>query len=199
MRRLLFAAVALLSLGLVSVVDDHAPRPLGTYRVASLAVCFVLNLAVGGGGGLRGPRRDTPWRSVLAVAAIWTIGTAVAVLGFRVWTPTLGFHRAADWVAFLGTGLLAEELLFRGAVFHLAAQALGDERRALWASAILFALAHAQYHAFRPSAALFAQVLYTLPMGLAYAFLRKQTGSIWPPALVHLAGNLLSVVRVGLG
>jgi len=200
MRKLLFAAVALLSLDLLSLVDEHAPGFLGHYRIASLAVCFALNLVVGGGRALRPPPRDAPWRIVLAVAGLWTLGTAVAALGFRVWTPALGFHRAADWVAFLGTGLLGEELLFRGAVFHLAADVFHDDpaRRlgpAVWASAVLFALAHAQYHAFRVTGALVVQVLYTVPMGLAFAFLRKQTRSIWPSTAVHVACNALSVLR----
>jgi membrane protease YdiL (CAAX protease family) len=198
MRKLVFTAVAIVSLGLLSLVDDHVPGFVGPYRVASLAVCCALNFAVGA-GALRLPRGDVPWRMILAVAGLWTLGTAVAVLGFKVWTPTRDFHGAADWVAFLFTGLVGEELLFRGAVFHLAAGVFHDDsaRRlgpAVFASAVLFSVAHAQYHAFRVTGALAAQLLYTLPMGLVYGFVRKHTRSVWPAAGLHFACNAITCV-----
>lgn len=196
--RLAFGALALASLVLLSVVDDTAARvvaPLGHYRVASLTVCLLLTLGVQGPAALGPPRPLTPWPGLVRLSLLWLGGTAVAIFVVKVWTPTERFRDAADYVAFLGTGLLAEELLFRGALFHLAERTFAPATAAVWTTALLFAASHAQYHHFRVSPALATQLAYTIPTGLALGVLRQRSGSLWPGVLLHLLQNLISVIR----
>ena len=99
-------------------------------------------------------------RASLAVAAAWLAGTALSFFAFRLRFPR--FH-GTDLVAFLGTGLLAEELLFRGAVYALASRALPDVRigplaMADLVSAALFSCAHLQYFDWKLTPAALAQV-----------------------------------------
>jgi membrane protease YdiL (CAAX protease family) len=205
-----FVVLCLASLGLLSIVDDSAWNVsmriapsfafLGRYRIASLGVCVALCTLVAGRAAFRFPSTEAPWRMVAGVAAMWVIGTGVAVLGFKVWTPTLHFRDAADYTSFLGTGLLGEELLFRGALYAAASRVFRDHPAfrlgpIVWSTAVLFAAAHAQYHGFRLTSASVVQVLYTLPAGLVFGFVRKHTGSVWPGTALHLLCNLLSVVR----
>jgi membrane protease YdiL (CAAX protease family) len=204
-----FVVVAIASLGFISLIDAgawalatrHAPSLsfIGRYRVASLAASVVLAMALADRRAFGLPKKDTPWRLVGRVAFLWTVGTAIALLWAKVWTPTVGFRDAADYVAFLGTGLLGEELIFRGILFGVASTVLPDAPGSrlgpiVWASAVLFAGAHVQYHHFRLSPAAAMQVLYTLPMGLVLAFIRKHTGSIWPGTAVHLVCNVFAVL-----
>lgn len=193
MIRLWLAAVAVLSLGLLELVDGAAVRLwplLGEARLASLAVCLALALAAGAAPALR-PRPFT--RRAALVAAAWLAGT---VLSLRLTGGFRKFH-GVDLVAFLGTGLLAEELLFRGALYQLALAALPGRRlgplaAADWISAAAFSLAHLQYHGYRLTPAAAAQLAVTFPMGLVLGWLRGETRSLAAPTAVHLANNLLS-------
>src|SRR5690606_16855531 len=114
------------SLGLLSWVDDGAYRLFGpgglavvaAVRLTSLAVCLALLLAIGGAAALRFALPRDQRRFVLIASMLWLIPTAWFVLVARVWVPRL--EGWVDYVAFLGTGLLAEELLFRGALYELA-------------------------------------------------------------------------------
>ena len=193
------AALGLLSLGLLSWVDDplwrwlpDGARWIAEVRLPSLSVCFALCLVIAS-SALRLPRRDTRWRPLLAASAAWLLVSAVILLcggGIHVALP-----RTADLVAYLGTGLLAEELLFRGALQELAERAfpgrrLGPFPFAIFIQAVFFSASHAQYQGFSFGAAL-PQIALTLPMGILFGWVFSLSGSLWPVVLLHFANNAL--------
>jgi membrane protease YdiL (CAAX protease family) len=209
---LLFAILAFASLGLLTVVDDtawfvarqHVPALafIAHFRVPSLLVCLTLAFVVGGCDAFRLPADgSTRWRTIAFIAVGWLIGTCAVVLGARVWTPPLAFRGWADYFSFLFSGLLAEELLFRGTLQPLAATLLPEGMLlrpgpAIWLVAALFALSHLQYHSFQFTPALAMQTAYVLPMGVILGGLRAETRSLWPAVVLHLATNVISTARV---
>ena len=211
--RIAFGLLAILSLGLLSIVDDnayafaraHAPALewIGRFRVASLATCLGLYLTTGPGRSYRLPGRDAQWRVVALIAAFWFVPDLLMVYVARVPLPVL--RAAPDFTAFLLTGLLAEELLFRGAIYQLAERALprtfvsAGVRIPLWpivVSALLFSVAHLQYYGFAITGPALAQLSYTLIMGLMWAPLRFLTSSIWPAIAFHLVTNAIALPRI---
>lgn len=101
---------------------------------------------------------------------------------------------------------LAEEIIFRGVVWELLARAGGPRSATLWSSAAFGAshLAVAREHAARegqPAAVwVAATVTATFAAGLALGWLRRVTGTIWSPAGVHTAANIvLSVTGRRMG
>ena len=205
--------LAILSLGLLSFVDDNAYALahahaqglewIGRYRITSLATCAVLYLVSGPARSYKLPARSTRWRLVALIACVWFIPDLLMVYVARVPVPAL--RSAPDFVAFLFTGLLAEELLFRGAIYQLAERTLPrayvtiGERMPLWpivVSALLFSLAHLQYYGFAITGPAIAQVSYTLIMGLMWGPLRYLTLSIWPAIAFHVVTNLIVLPRI---
>lgn len=163
-----FGLVAFASLGLLSGIDNAAWTVaqrhrsdlvfVGHLRLLSLLVCLALALLVQGQQVLRLPSWASVRRkSVVLVMAGWLLGTSLVVLCGRVWTPPLGFGDRGDYFAFLCSGLLAEELLFRGTLQSLAARLMPEGTLlrpgpAIWLVSAFFALSHLQYHGFRPTA-----------------------------------------------
>lgn len=203
------ARAALLAVGCASVVLitglDHslyqllarnAPqwKVLPDIRIPSLFVTLVLCILFGR-ESLRAPLRSTPWARVAGVSLSWLSGCVVAVFLFRVWTPTLDSW--VDSVSFLITGLLAEEFLFRGAVFTLASQAFATEKNnlmiAVLVSASLFGIQHFGYHGWHFGAASLTQVIYTTALGVLLGLFRSWSGSLWVPTALHIANNLITV------
>jgi membrane protease YdiL (CAAX protease family) len=80
---------------------------------------------------------------------------------------------------------IAEEVFFRGFVFAGMYRHLGL-RRALVLSAILFALVHILPTSWPP----------IFVLGVLFAFLYEQTGSIWPAVVVHGAVNCISFLAL---
>lgn len=107
------------------------------------------------------------------------LGSAIAP-GFRI----------ALTLAVASIGPLVEELLFRGVLLS----ALLRRLRAIWAvlaSAVLFALVHLpELH----------WLWYALPnlalLGVALAWLRLRSGSLWPAVIAHACNNLLAMVAL---
>jgi membrane protease YdiL (CAAX protease family) len=95
-------------------------------------------------------------------------------------------------VEFLLIGLMAEELLFGGAIYELAERAFGDTMT--WApvvvTAVLFSLEHFQFHGFHVTPGSLFMAGFTLPMGGVLGLLRRYSGSIWPGAVVHLLSGV---------
>ncbi|MBV8331654.1 MAG: CPBP family intramembrane metalloprotease [Candidatus Eremiobacteraeota bacterium] len=213
MTRIAFGALAILSLGLLSIVDDnvyafasaHAPglEWIARYRLTSLAVSLALYVTTGPALSYRLPARDAHWRAVAVIAAFWFVPDLLMLYVARVPVPVL--QSVPDFTAFLVTGLLAEELLFRGAIYQLAERALprtfviAGTRLPLWpivVSALLFSLAHFQYYGFAITPRALAQVSYTLIMGLMWGPLRSVTSSIWPAIAFHLLTNAIALPRI---
>ena len=193
--------LAPLSLGLLALVDDNLWRwlppslkILARVRLPSLTVCAALYLASGPGRSWRLPRRPPSWTPLVAPSLMWLAGAVVAVFLARVFVPRI--CGAVDTIAFLGTGLLAEELLFRGAIYQLTARAWPARRWApLVVSSLSYAVSHLQFHGFAATPAALTQIGYTFALGLVLGRLRVATASVWPGVLLHVLNNTLTVAR----
>lgn len=169
--------------------------------VASIRLpAFLVSMLVVGYFGresLRWPTnlRRYAWLFVVAVMAL--IGAYVLIYVVQVWVPTL--PTAGGLVIFLGTGLLAEEFWFRGAIFSLAERAYPrhHHRWAIMLSAACYGLSHWQYHGFGLTAGAAVQIGYTFLLGLVLGLLRRQSRSLWPAVGLHLAVNIVAVMAVG--
>lgn len=85
-------------------------------------------------------------------------------------------------LALLAIGILApiaEELLFRGAIYNLIKDGVG-KYVALFVSSVLFALIHLNIY----------QASYTLFIGLFLGIILMKTGSLWLPIIFHIVYNL---------
>ena len=211
-RMALLAVLSIASLGLESTVDDvsfgaairlaaraplHAEFVVWLFeaRIVSAIVCALLYFGIAQFVRAdRAPADARPnWRRAGIVAAGWLVGTAVAVHGFGVYVPAL--ERSVDVAAFMFFGLLAEEMLFRGALFTLVAHVLPARTvvPVVW-TAVLFSLQHLQYHHYHLTAQAITQVAYTFPMGLALGYVRSATGRTLPAIGVHVVNNAIAVL-----
>ncbi|MGC8786627.1 MAG: CPBP family intramembrane glutamic endopeptidase [Anaerolineae bacterium] len=98
--------------------------------------------------------------------------------------PLFGKGIGGLFLAILAGGVvapIAEEIFFRGYLFAGLYKLLGRRRAALL-SAALFALAHILPTSWPP----------IFVLGLLFALLYEQTGSIWPSVIVHAAMNTLA-------
>lgn len=85
-------------------------------------------------------------------------------------------------MALLAVGIfapIAEEVLFRGAIFNLIKDNVG-KYVALFVSSILFALIHLNIY----------QASYTIFIGLFLGIIIMKTGSLWLPVIFHIIYNL---------
>ncbi len=135
----------------------------------------------------------TPWRRLLRLASLWLL---VWLLGSVLYAAALGGWHAytrsyANLFCFALVGALAEELLFRGAIFELAERTFGPSTIApLLTSTLLFSLYHLQLHHFHITPFVVTQLAFTLPMGWVFARLRALSSSIWPGFILHVLTNL---------
>lgn len=94
------------------------------------------------------------------------------------------YSRSIIWMRVLAMVVMApiaEELLFRGLFFHMAANTFLKQTGAVFATAALFAAFHFQY-------GLWA-LLFVLVDGLFYGTVRAATGSIILTMALHAIGN----------
>jgi membrane protease YdiL (CAAX protease family) len=151
-----------------------------------------------------------PWSSVglrpFAVARGLGLGCVFLLLGFwfsLAWSLFLSLfslRTQPDLLPLFGGGIgglllalftggliapIAEEVFFRGFVFAGLHQHLGL-RRALVLNAILFALMHILPTSWPP----------IFVLGVLFAWLYEQTGSIWPAVAVHGAINIISFLAL---
>ena len=91
---------------------------------------------------------------------------------------------------------VAEELLFRGVIFALLIRL--PVGRALLINGVLFGAMHLLHGVMDGDwAAAGHQALITVLGGLLFAALRAETGSLWPPILVHMLLNLSVIFSNG--
>ena len=162
-------------------------------RITSCLVAFALYLLVQKLWPTRREafqKKDAYWVALVSIG--WLLGTVVAVFGVRVYLPPI--HGVVETLAFLVFGLMAEEFLFRGAIFSIAKQ-LGGAWFAIFASAIFFSLSHFQYHAYDLTSEAITQVAYTFPMGITFGFVRERSHRLWPVIVVHLINNGIGLMR----
>lgn len=200
--------VSLLSLGLASLVDDsvysllakHAPSLIwiSHARFTSLLVCIVIYfLTHTWVQRVTKPTHLRP-RVALGIAVAWLCFATMFVFFTRKPGGIVTLQDWGDYASILATGLWGEELLFRGVIFELSEATWADSKsQSRWAiviSGLLASLTHLQYHGFKlePNAVL--QITLTLPGCLVYSVLRKYSGSIALPGIVHFLNNLVSTV-----
>ncbi|MDO4976208.1 MAG: CPBP family intramembrane metalloprotease [Eubacteriales bacterium] len=75
---------------------------------------------------------------------------------------------------------VVEEIIFRGLIFHR----LGNGRKAILISAMLFALGHMNYN----------QICYAFVMGLFFALVFRITSNLTVTILIHFLFNLFTVI-----
>lgn len=79
---------------------------------------------------------------------------------------------------------VCEEFLFRGALMRFLLQCFYQKHLAIWFSAILFSLFHAQFYGFIPR----------MILGVLLGYMVWYSGSIWPGVLVHFINNALATL-----
>lgn len=191
---ILFAAdrglLALVSRTTPGLVEPVLARP------ASFVVCGLLFLWL---VGSRSRLPVQPWsRAWPPMLCVCLVGAAVAAGGVALGAtgPVLP---GTALIGFLALGLMAEEWLFRGVVFETFLRLTPwGTAGAVWGSAILFAGSHFGYHSFQPTPAAWAQVGFTLVMGLALGWLRLRSGRIVPGALAHLSINAAGLIAAAI-
>ena len=203
---LLFLGVGVVSLGLTTASNrlvgnwlvEHAPGMgwLADAVVPSLIASFTIYALMHPKHFLGLPDRQTNLTSLVRVGAIWLfawlIGCSIAAVRVGHWIKfTYSTHNAAEIVGFTLIAPMAEELLFRGALFELAERAFpGNSKAVVLSNSTLFMLFHLQFHnsQFTPSA--LGQMAFAFPLGLALCAMRSNSKSIWPGLVLHSLTNL---------
>lgn len=134
---------------------------------------------------------------IVPALIVASLGATILLLEVVSWIPMSDTARAAmsklgdssKFTLFLPVVVLApiaEELFFRGQVLH---GYLGrySTTKAVWASAILFAIFHLNPW----------QAVIALPLGLAYGWLLLRTGSVLPGMLSHAVVNFSTNYLLG--
>jgi len=111
---------------------------------------------------------------------MWLTGCALAAVAAGHWIRYRLAHGPAQLAGFLLVGPLQEELLFRGAIYELAARSrLGGRPRApILISTAFFALHHLQLHGFALAPAALAPVGFAIPMGIVFGALRAESETL---------------------
>jgi len=116
------------------------------------------------------------------------VGSVLNALLHGSWQPYATGTAAV--LGFLVFGPIAEELLFRGAVFELAKRVFPQSTAAPIAiSAVLFSAYHLQIPGYEVTPFVLFQLAFTLPLGVVLATLRTWTGSLWPGLLLQIVTN----------
>ena len=139
--------------------------------------------------------RPVGWRPIVlgAVGAL-VVSVAVTQFGLEPEGVKQAMELARDPASFAASlavmAILApvvEETVFRGLLYGWVAGRWG--RVAAWlVSSLLFAAAHVEP----------AHAILVLPLGLWFGWLRRQTDSLWPSLVAHMANNGLAVVAAAL-
>lgn len=170
---------------------------LGAVRLAALRKYGLSWDAV----GWRPPARARHWLLVpaalvasLSFTAVYALSARAAGAGFLVPQETPAALMGEGWTALAVAAAvvvwtpLAEETFFRGFLFAGLAAKLGLGA-GIAASAAIFALSHAAVGSFIP-------IMF---VGALFAWMRAESGSLWPPALAHAAQNLLAFLAAVFG
>jgi membrane protease YdiL (CAAX protease family) len=121
---------------------------------------------------------------------VWGYGWVMGDAGFNAPSnPFMLLESGMDFIAvFIAVVVIApliEEIFFRGYLFKLLQDKLGDNPAVILTS-ILFAAAHFNIFTFLP----------ILVMGALMGWARKRTGSIIPSLILHMANNLIALLVV---
>ncbi len=140
--------------------------------------------------GLTNLPRARDWLELALAAALLAliVGPAGFAIGLLRWAPQpFQLGSAADVFVIPALG---EELLFHGLWIPDRSESGGAARPILWTT-IAFSLWHVLETRWLPRAApLFLRadfLAWTALFGLACAILRRRSGSLWPPVILHWA------------
>ena len=134
---------------------------------------------------------QTDWNRVIKLSLWWLVAWAGGSVIYGVLMDRGPYVAgSAAVIGFLVFGPIAEELLFRGAVFELAYRAFPHTTAApVFISTALFSAYHLQIHSYHITPFVLAQLAFTLPLGYVLAKIRAWTGSLWPGLLLHVITN----------
>lgn len=205
-RKFFLLLACTLSLGLIAAVDSIAINIFNSHfpfffsiaqiRLFSLVICFSLYYF---STFKAPPSPEVPnWKKSLLIASFWISSAIYFVLIKKI--PVLQIQGWEDIVSFMATGLLAEELLFRGYIYSLIKKnypnlCFLNIPCSVVISSLLFGLHHLSYHHFQFSFESMAQVCGTLIMGLFLGSIRESSGQVWPAVLLHFLNNSLTIIR----
>jgi membrane protease YdiL (CAAX protease family) len=168
-------------------------------ELVTFAVILTVTLAITGSRhDLLALRRPTSWPRALAVAVPLFVVVFVAITALdqalhgsneqglvpKHWEPSHASAFTANFIVVAAVAPFTEELLFRGLGFSLLSR-LGRWPTIL-AVGIVFGLYHGLVEAL-PELALF---------GCALAWLRSETGSVFPGMLMHAAFNAIGLASI---
>jgi CAAX protease family protein len=164
------------SLTTYALVRVHSPAR-STAEAVAIRPTHPLFYALGGAVGVS-TLLSTSWASAW-VETRWPLSpNEIEAMRGLILPPGLGY-RVAFAALTVAVGPLAEEMLFRGAVFRL----LSKGERPAWSvvvvTALLFTLSHPNPRAF----------VHVLPSGLVLGLLRASSGSLVPALVAHAAFN----------
>lgn len=144
-------------------------------------------------------RRPESWASALALAAgalvlVYVVSAIVAQLPIRNpgdeqgltptgWEPQHAGAFAANVVLFAVIAPIVEELTFRGLGQSLLARTVGR-----WASVVVVGVAFGAAHG------LLEALTILVPFGIALAYVRDRTDSVYPCIVAHAAFNAVALV-----
>ena len=204
---ILLIALSLASLGFITYVDNFAAHaltlfspslvPIAYARFSSFFLALIILLFVDRSAFLFDQKKIN-WVPLNRAALFWLVPAAVGVLWFKIWVPKI--QGWIDVTAFMFTGLFAEEFLFRGALYALAAKVFAAKNLvripvAVLYSSVFFSVQHLQYHSFDLNAPAVTQMTYTFVMGIFFGLVRHHGGSIWPAIGIHVVNNSFTILR----
>ncbi|MCA3786149.1 CPBP family intramembrane glutamic endopeptidase [Burkholderia sp.] len=165
--------------------------PEGIYQVLTLAFAAALLSGLGwwGEAGFRRPRR---WAGLLH---LWLPLLAAGIALSGGFLPPEGAGELAALLIASGLSVAGEEMVFRGLLWRVLAPR-GAVLAGVATSLLAGALSYAVSATGGPTPEARYIAAFTLCGGLAYAGLRRRTGSIWPPLAGHLAVSLATGVAV---
>jgi len=175
----------LASCGALLLRDAPLAQPVRTPIGLALVYTVILAGSAAVARHVPGPAGDVP-RSGLGVAVPLGVGLFALVLGRVAIGSAVPVATTAYGAALSVLAAVAEEALFRGAIFRLL------QRRGTWAavigSAALFALIHVPAYGW-------PVFPVDLGAGLLFSWQRLASGRWSVPAATHAAANLLAVMR----
>lgn len=195
----LYLASTILSpyiLKLAGMDPDLISQIIASSLLFTLAVLLINKDKVAKKGWFTGfTKRELGRTLELCVAAIILVNFFVVYLfpGFiEVYMPDAlkeqfqSIAEGSPWLALFAVGIaapLAEEVLFRGAIYNLLNEKF-NKYAAVGVSSILFALIHLNIY----------QASYTLFVGLFMGIIIMKTGSLWLAVIFHIVYNIFGSI-----
>lgn len=169
-----------------------APEQFGKVKLAAFASTLLVPIVLAQTLGLWRDLGLQRFRVTPFFMASLLVCVPFLLLGLRVPEGTT----VAGAVSMQAVNAVAEELLFRGVIFALLIRL--PLARALLINGVLFGGMHLMHGVMDGDwGAAGHQALVTILGGLAFAAVRAETGSLWPPIILHMLLNLSVIFSNG--